>query len=95
MQTDRGLGHAVRLAYLDSITDVVELSKTYGAPDSVQCNVNSAEVYMKRALKTASKMMRLQCTIDFDIDTLFQRYIGLHYMSCYKWLRTTCRVSRE
>ena len=78
MQTDRGLGHAVRLAYLDSITDVVELSKTYGAPDSVQCNVNSTEVYMKRALKTASKMIRLQCTIDFDIDTLFQRYIGPH-----------------
>jgi len=35
MQSDWGLGHAGRLAYLDSIADLVDFSKTLGAPDSV------------------------------------------------------------
>ena len=60
MQTDWGLGHAGRLAYLDSIADLIDFRKTHGAPDAVLSNLNSTEVYLKRARKTVSKMMRLQ-----------------------------------
>ena len=70
MQTDWGLGHAGRLAYLDSIADLIDFRKTHGAPDAVLSNLNSTEVYLKRARKTVSKMMRLQWTNDLDIDTL-------------------------
>ena len=70
MQTDWGLGHAGRLAYLDSISDLIDFRKTHGAPDAVLSNLNSTEVYLKRARKTVSKMMRLQWTNDLDIDTL-------------------------
>ena len=70
MQTDWGLGHAGRLAYLDSIADLIDFHKTCGAPDAVLSNLNSTEVYLKRARKTVSKMMRLQWTSnDLDIDT--------------------------
>ena len=70
MQTDWGLGHAGRLAYLDSIADLIDFRKTHGAPDAVLSNLNSTEVYLKRALKTVSKMIRLQWTNDLNIDTL-------------------------
>ena len=70
MQTDWGLGHAGRLAYLDSIADLIDFRKTHGAPDAVLSNLISTEVYLKRARKTVSKMMRLQWTNDLDIDTL-------------------------
>ena len=70
MQSDWGLGHAGRLAYLDSIADLIDFRKTHGAPDAVLSSLNSTEVYLKRVRKTVSKMMRLQWTNDLDIDTL-------------------------
>ena len=70
MQTEWGLDHAGRLAYLDSIADLVDFRKIHSAPDAVLRNLNSTEIYLKRARKTVSKMMRLQWTNDLDIDTL-------------------------
>ena len=71
MQTDWGLGHSGRIAYLDSISDLIDFRKVIGvASECVLRNLTSTEVYLKRARKTVSKMMRLQWTTDLDIDTL-------------------------
>ncbi|KAK3736446.1 hypothetical protein QZH41_000024 [Actinostola sp. cb2023] len=71
MQSDWGLGHAGRLGYLDSISDLIDFRKVHGvASDAVLRNLTATEVYLKRARRTVSKMMRLQWTSDLDIDTL-------------------------
>ncbi|KAK3754724.1 hypothetical protein QZH41_007047 [Actinostola sp. cb2023] len=71
MQSDWGLGHAGRLGYLDSISDLIDFRKVHGvASEAVLRNLTSTEVYLKRARRTVSKMMRLQWTSDLDIDTL-------------------------
>lgn len=71
MQSNWGLGHAGRLGYLDSISDLIDFRKVHGvASDVIVRNLTSTEVYLKRARRTISKMMRLQWTSDLDIDTL-------------------------
>ena len=71
MQSDWGLGHAGRIGYLDAISDLIDFRKVHGVcSDNVLRNLTSTEVYLKRARKTVSKMMRLQWTSDLDIDTL-------------------------
>ena len=71
MQSEWGLGHAGRLGYLDAISDMIDFRKIHGTcSDVVQRNLTSTEVYLKRARKTVSKMMRLQWSNDLDIDTL-------------------------
>jgi len=71
MQNEWGLGHAGRIGYLDAISDLIDFRKVHGVcSDIVLRNLASTEVYLKRARKTVSKMMRLQWTSDLDIDTL-------------------------
>ena len=71
MQTDWGLGHSGRIAYIDSISDLIDFRKVIGvASETVLRNLTSTEVYLKRARKTVSKMRRLQWTSDLDIDAL-------------------------
>ena len=73
------------LVALDSIADLIDFCKTHSAPDLVLVrNLNSKEIYLKRARKTVSKMMRLQWTNDLDIDTLGSKGHGLLWMNCYK-----------
>ncbi|KAK3740785.1 hypothetical protein QZH41_001235 [Actinostola sp. cb2023] len=73
MQSDWGLGHAGRLGYLDSISDLIDFRKAHGvASDAVLRNLTATEVYLKRARRTVSKMMRLQWTSDLDIDTALE-----------------------
>ena len=71
MQTDWRLGHAGRLGYLDAISDLLDFRKIHGTTSgAVLRNLTCAEIYLKRARKTVSKMMRLQWTNDLDIETL-------------------------
>lgn len=71
MQSEWGLGHAGRIGYLDAISDLIDFRKVHGVcSENVLRNLTSTEVYLKRARKTVSKMMRLQWTSDLDIDTL-------------------------
>src|SRR6056300_1324318 len=71
LQSEWGLGHAGRIGYLDAISDLIDFRKVHGVcSDNVLRNLTSTEVYLKRARKTVSKMMRLQWTSDLDIDTL-------------------------
>lgn len=71
MQSDWGLGHSGRISYLDSISQLIDFRKVIGvASDAVLRNLTSTEVYLKRARRTVSRMMRLQWTSDLDIETL-------------------------
>lgn len=56
MQRDLGLGHADCLAYLDAIADLADFCNTHSTPDSVLCNLNPTDIYLKRVCKTVSKM---------------------------------------
>ena len=71
MQDDWELGHAGRIGYLDAIAELADFRKVNGASDVVLRSLSSTEIYLKKARKTVSKMMRLQwiSELDIDIDT--------------------------
>ncbi|CAH3146189.1 unnamed protein product, partial [Porites lobata] len=56
------LAYVHRISYLNS--------KVNGASETVWRCLSTAEMYLKRARKTVSKMMRLQWTSELDIDAL-------------------------
>ena len=70
MQDEWKLGHAGRIGYLDAIAELVDFRKVNGASETVWRGLSTAEMYLKRARKTVSKMMRLQWTSELDIDAL-------------------------
>ena len=70
MQDDWQLGHAGRIGYLDAIAELADFRKVNGASDVVLRSLSSTEIYLKKARKTVSKMMRLQWISELDIDTL-------------------------
>ena len=70
MQDDWQLGHAGRIGYLDAIAELAYFRKVNGASDVVLRSLSSTEIYLKKARKTVSKMMRLQWISELDIDTL-------------------------
>ena len=61
------------MGYIDAISELIDFRKINGASDTVLRNLSSTELYLKRALKTVAKMMRLQWTQDLDIETLDAR----------------------
>ena len=67
------LGHGGRLGYVDAISELIDFRKVNGASDAVLRKLSVTELYLRRAHKTAAKMMRLQWTQDFDIETLEAR----------------------
>ena len=86
LQEECKLGHGGRLGYVDAISELIDFRKVNGASDAVLRKLSVTELYLKRARKTVAKMMRLQWTQDFDIETLEARghYEGL--------LRTKYRI---
>ena len=70
MQDDWELGHAGRIGYLDAIAELADFRKVNGASEVVLRGLSSTEIYLKKARKTVSKMMRLQWINELDIDTL-------------------------
>ena len=70
MQDDWELGHAGCIGYLDAIAELADFRKVNGASDVVLRGLSSTEIYLKKARKTVSKMMRLQWINELDIDTL-------------------------
>ena len=70
MQDDWELGHAGRIGYLHAIAELADFRKVNGASDVVLRGLSSTEIYLKKARKTVSKMMRLQWINELDIDTL-------------------------
>ena len=70
MQDDWKIGHVGRIGYLDAIAELADFRKVEGASDVLLRGLPSAEIYLKKARKTVSKMMRLQGINELDIDTL-------------------------
>jgi len=66
-------GHGGRLGYIDAISELIDFRKINGASDTILRNLSSTELYLKRARKTVTMMMRLQWTQDLDIETLDAR----------------------
>ena len=73
LQDECKRGHGGRLGYIDAISELINFRKINGASDTALRNLSSTELYLKRALETVAKMMRLQWTQDLDIETLDAR----------------------
>ena len=73
LQDECKLGHGGRLGYIDAISEMIDFRKLHGASEAVLRKFSATELYLKRARKTVAKMMRLQWTQDFDIETLEAR----------------------
>ena len=73
LQDECKLGHGGRLGYIDAISEMIDFRKLHGASEAVLRKFSATQLYLKRARKTVAKMMRLQWTQDFDIETLEAR----------------------
>ena len=73
LQDECKLGHGGRLGYIDEISEMIDFRKLHGASETVLRKFSATELYLKRARKAVAKMMRLQWTQDFDIETLEAR----------------------
>ena len=101
MQDDWQLGHAGRIGYLDAIAELADFRKVNGASDVVLRSLSSTEIYLKKARKTVSKMMRLQWISELDIDTLESKghwatleellEVVAHYLPRYENVLKTCK----
>ncbi|CAH3170699.1 unnamed protein product [Porites lobata] len=105
MQDEWKLGHAGRIGYLDAIAKLADFRKVNGASETVWRGLSTAEMYLKRARKTVSKMMRLQWTSELDIDALEAKghwatmeelleVVG-RYLPRYESVLKTCRVKPD
>ena len=73
LQDQSKLGHGGRLGYIDASSEMIDFRKLHGASEAVLRKFSATELCLKRARKTVAKMMRLQWTQDFDIETLEAR----------------------
>ena len=73
LQDECKLGHSGHLGYTDAISEMFNFRKLHGASEAVLRRFSATELYLKRERKTVAKMMRLQWTQDFDIETLEAR----------------------
>ena len=74
-----GIGQSERIAYIASISDLLDFSKFNRPPASVLQNFAVAEVYVKRAQKCLAKDMRSNWTTELDIETLNRVGVGQHF----------------
>ena len=68
-----GIGQSGHMAYVASISDLLDFRKFCSPPASVLQNFAVTEVYLRRARKCLAKDMRLNWTTDLDIETLESR----------------------
>ena len=73
LQEECKIGHGGRLGYVGAISELIDFKKVNGASDAVLRKLSVTKLYLKRVRKTVAKMMRLQWTQDFDIETLEAR----------------------
>ena len=98
-----GIGQSGRMAYVASISDLLDYRKFCSPPASVLKNFAVTEVYVKRARKYLAKDMRLNWTTDLDIETLesrrswatlseVQSVVPFH-IEHYKSILETCKMN--
>ena len=68
-----GIGQSGRIAYVGSISDLLDFRKFNRPPASVLQNFAVTEVYVKRARKCLAKDMRSNWTTELDVETLESR----------------------
>ena len=68
-----GIGDSGRLAYVASISDLLDFRKFNRPPASVLQSFTVTEVYVRRARKCLAKDMRVNWTTELDIETLESR----------------------
>lgn len=68
-----GLGQSGRIAYIASISDLLDFRKFTRPPASVLQNFAVTEVYLKRGRKCLAKDMRANWTSELDVETLESR----------------------
>ena len=64
------IGQSGSMAYIASISDLLDYRKFCSPPTSVLQNFAVTEVYVKNARKYLAKDMRLNWATDLDIETL-------------------------
>ncbi|CAB3987981.1 partial [Paramuricea clavata] len=67
------IGQSGRIAYVGSISDLLDFRKFNRPPASVLQNFAVTEVYVKRARKCLAKDMRSNWTTELDVETLESR----------------------
>ena len=67
------IGHSGRIAYVSSISDLLDFRKFNRPPATVLQNFTVTEVYVRRARKCLAKDMRVNWTTDLDVETLETR----------------------
>ncbi|CAB3985603.1 partial [Paramuricea clavata] len=70
LDTKWGIGQSGQIAYVTSISDLLDFRKFNSPPSSVLQNFAVTEVYVKRARKCLAKDMRSNWTTDLYIETL-------------------------
>ena len=61
------------LSYVKSITDLLDFRKSEGVTDATLRCFTVTEVYLRRANKNLRKKKNLECTRNFDLETLIAR----------------------
>ena len=98
-----GIGQSGRMAYVASISDLLDFRKFCSPPASVLQNFAVTEVYVRRARKCLAKDMRLNWTTDLDIETLESRRswatpfevqsVIPYHIEHYKSVLETCTIN--
>ena len=73
LEKDWKLSYSGSLNYIHSINDLLDFRKSAGISDSNLRVFTVAEVYLRRAKENFSKRKRLECTRNFDLETLIAR----------------------
>ena len=73
LEKDWKLSFSSSLSYIKAITDLLDFRKSNGVTDSNLRCFTMTEVYLRRAKENLSKKKNLECTRNFDLETLIAR----------------------
>ena len=70
MEDEKSIGFAGSVSYINALLETMELRKFKGVSASILSNFSVAEVFLKRARRCIARKMRVQWTVELDVDTL-------------------------
>ena len=73
LENEWKLSYSASLNYVRAITDLLDFRKSNGVSDSNLRCFTVTEVYLRRAKENFSKRKRVECTRNFDLETLIAR----------------------
>ena len=73
LEKDWKLSFSSMLSYVKSISDLLDFRKSEGVSDDNLRSFTVSEVYLRRARENLSKKKHLECTRNFDLETLIAR----------------------